>query len=201
MKKVGIMGGTFNPIHLGHMLIAENAYEAFSLDEILFIPTGNSYMKKNVLPTALRVKMTGLAIEDNPRFAMSTIEAEKEGNSYSCDTIREIKGKYPDNEYYFIVGADSLVYMDTWKNPEEIFANVHVIVASRNSNTSDEVMEKIKEYEDKYNAHISLLPIRNIDISSNEIRSRVKEGKSIRYLVHYKVVEFINKNGLYKDEV
>lgn len=197
-KRIGIMGGTFDPIHLGHMLIAENAFETFNLDEVLFIPSGNSYMKKDVSPSSLRVKMTGISIEDNPHFAMSTIEADRDGNSYTYETLQLLKEKYPDNEYYFIVGADSFVYMDQWKNPDIIFSLANILVASRIGNTIDELKEKALVYKEKYNAKIDFLSIKNVDISSTEIRNLIKEDRSIRYLVHVKLVEYIKKNNIYK---
>lgn len=200
MKKVGIMGGTFDPIHLGHMLIAENAYETYNLNEVLFVPTGLSHFKTSVLDAKTRAKMTGIAIEDNPHFAMSTIETDKDTYSYSYETIASLKKNNPDNEYYFIVGADSLLYMDQWKCPEKIFGEVPVLVASRNGSTSEEVKAKITELKEKFGADIRILPIKRLDISSTDIRNKVKEGKSIRYLVHYKVVEYINRHNLYKEE-
>ncbi|MBO7333503.1 MAG: nicotinate-nucleotide adenylyltransferase [Lachnospiraceae bacterium] len=200
-KRVGIMGGTFNPIHLGHLLIAESAYEAFDLDEILFIPCGKSHLKEDVLDAKTRISMIGEAIEDNPHFALSTIEVEREGYSYSYETIAELKAKNPHVEYYFIVGADSLMYMDNWMKPEGIFNEVTVLVASRKGTSVEELNKKIDELKAKYEkADIRVLPISNTDISSSEIRERVKEGKSIRYMVHYKVIEFINKNHIYSKE-
>ncbi len=198
-KKVGIMGGTFNPIHIGHMLIAENAYETFGLDEILFVPTGNSYMKENVLDKKTRITMTGISIEDNPHFALSTLEVEREGKSYSYETIETLKQKYPENTYYFIVGADSFVSMDTWKHPERIFAGCTVLVASRIGIDDSAIDEKIAEYAFKYGASVNKLPIRCVDISSSELRQRAKEGRSLRYQVHYRVNDYILKNNLYKD--
>lgn len=130
-KRVGIMGGTFDPIHLGHLIMAENAYEAFELDEILFVPTGVSYLKSNVLDAKTRISMIGEAISDNPHFALSTIEVERDGYSYSYETIKELQDANPNTDYFFIVGADSLMYMDKWKNPEQIFAKVPVLVAVR----------------------------------------------------------------------
>ena len=107
-KKVGIMGGTFNPIHLGHLIIAEEAFEAYDLDEVLFVPSGISYMKdpSEVLDAKKRVHMTGLAIEDNPHFALSTIEIDRDGNSYSYETLETLRKQNPNTEYYFLVGAD-----------------------------------------------------------------------------------------------
>lgn len=199
-KKVGIMGGTFNPIHLGHMLVAENAYEAYGLDEILFVPSGIPYMKEDVLDAKTRITMTGIAIEDNCHFALSTIEVDRDGNSYSYETIADLKKANPQTEYYFIVGSDSLFKMDKWKCPEKIFNEVVVLVAPRLGYSSDEMNERIAELKEKYNADIRVLPMNCVDISSTAIRDKVRNNKSLRYLVHYRVIEFIEKHKLYKNE-
>lgn len=199
-KKVGIMGGTFNPIHLGHMLVAENAYETFDLDEILFVPSGIPYMKEDVLDAKTRITMTGIAIEDNSHFALSTIEVDRDGNSYSYETIRDLKAANPNIEYYFIVGADSLFKMDKWMCPEKIFNEVVILVARRLGNDGPELDEKVNELKEKYNADIRMLPINCVDISSTNIREKIKNHKSIRYMVHYRVIEYINKNHIYCSE-
>lgn len=197
-KRVGIMGGTFNPIHLGHMIVAENAYESFNLDEVLFVPSGQSYMKENVLDPKTRITMTGISIEDNSHFALSTIEVERGGNSYSYETIRDLKTQRPDTDFFFIVGADSIMNMDKWMCPEKIFTEVTVLVAVRSGYPKEEVEAKIEEFKKLYGCEIFMIPIANVDISSTNIRDRVRAGKSIRYMVHYKVVEYINKNHIYE---
>lgn len=199
-KKVGIMGGTFNPIHLGHMLVAETAYETFDLDEILFVPSGIPYMKENVLDAKTRITMTGLAIEGNSHFALSTIEVDRDGNSYSYETIRDLKAANPNIEYYFIVGADSLFKMDKWMCPEKIFSEVIVLVARRPGHAEEELNAQIKELKEKYNADIRMLPINCVDISSTNIRDKVRNHQSIRYMVHDQVIEYINKNHIYWSE-
>lgn len=199
-KKVGIMGGTFNPIHLGHMLVAETAYETFDLDEILFVPSGIPYMKENVLDAKTRITMTGLAIEGNSHFALSTIEVDRDGNSYSYETIRDLKTANPNIEYYFIVGADSLFKMDKWKCPEKIFSEVIVLVARRPGHAEDELNAQIAALKEKYNADIRMLPINCVDISSTNIRDKVRNRQSIRYMVHDQVIEYINKNHIYLSE-
>ena len=125
-KRVGIMGGTFNPIHLGHLILAENAYEELQLDEVLFVPSGNPYMKdcSQVLDAKTRIDLVGEAIEDNSHFALSRIEVDRGGNSYSYETIAALKKDNPDTEYFFMVGADSLFMMDKWMCPEKIFGEV-----------------------------------------------------------------------------
>lgn len=124
LKKIGIMGGTFNPIHIGHLIIAEKAREQFGLDHVLFMPSGMPYMKdcREVLPGKTRTKMTELAIQSNLFFAISTIEVEREGRTYTYETLEYLRTQNPDTEYYFILGADSLWKIEEWKHPERIFA-------------------------------------------------------------------------------
>ncbi len=198
VKKVGIMGGTFNPIHFGHIEIAKSAYETFNLDEVLFIPNGSSYMKQNVLKVEDRVNMTALAIKDYQYFKLSKIEAERPGNSYSYETIKELKKENPLNKYFFIVGADSLMYMENWKHPELIFNEATVLVSSRNSTKINALNAKINELKVKFNSEIFLLPIKNIDISSSVIRKLVNENKSIDNLTDKKVIEYIKSHNLYR---
>ena len=121
-RRVGIMGGTFNPVHMGHLLLAENAYSMFSLDEILFIPSGCSYMKDQteILDGATRLHMTRLSIADNPHFSLSLAEMDQDGYTYTYHTLETLKREHPDTDYYFIIGADSLFNLHTWKNPERV---------------------------------------------------------------------------------
>jgi len=197
-KRVGIMGGIFNPIHLGHMLVAENAYETFNLDEVIFVPCGKSHMKECALDAKTRISMIGEGIQDNSHFALSTIEVDREGFSYSYETIVELKKYNPNTRYFFIVGADSLMKMDQWMNPDKIFSEVTVVVAPRLSVTNEQLLAKIEELKCKYeNTDIQILNGNYADISSTTIRNKIREGKSVRYMVHYKVIEYINKNHIY----
>lgn len=200
MKKTGILGGTFNPIHMAHLIIAEIALEEAELDEILFIPSGCSYLKDaaDILPAKERIHMTGLAIEDNPKFALSTIETDREGNSYTCDTLLELRERYPDQENYLIVGADNLFTMEEWKDPEVIFQNAKILAAVRGGKKRDDMEEKIRELKEKYGADITLLPIKHVDISSSMIREKVARGCSIRYMLPEGVRQYIIKNHFYE---
>lgn len=200
-KRVGIMGGTFNPIHLGHMIVAEQAYEQFELDEILFVPCNKSKMKECALDAKTRISMIGEGIQDNSHFALSTIEVDREGYSYTYETIAELKQRNPHTDYFVIVGADSLVSMDQWQCPEKIFSEVTVIVAARQGVSHDELLATIEKLKSEYKGtDIRILPINSVDVSSTVIRNRVKAGKSIRYMCHYKVIEYINKNHIYMEE-
>lgn len=202
-KKVGIIGGTFNPIHLGHLLLAEHAYEEYQLDEILFIPSGISYFKdpKTVLDKKKRITLTGEAIEDNPHFALSTIEADRPGNSYTCETLVELKRMNPDVQYYLIVGADSLFEIEAWKEPESIMRNAVILVAVRGDQGTEALQQKADELMKHYQAEIHVLTCPYIEISSTDIRNRIKEGKSIRYMVTEQTEKYIKKHNLYQDEV
>ena len=199
-KKVGIMGGTFNPIHIGHLILAEAAYEAYNLDEVLFVPSGHSYMKdqSEILDAKKRVHMTGLAIEDNPHFALSTIEIDRDGNSYSYETLETLRKQNPNTEYYFIVGADTLFALETWKHPEILLPSCTILAAVRDG-VSMEKMQKQADYlEEKFGGSIKLLPTSNIEISATDIRKRLFENRDAKYIVPDAVLQFIHKNGLYQ---
>ena len=200
MKKVGILGGTFNPVHMAHLIIAEIAREEAGLDDILFIPSGCSYLKdaSDILPAKDRIHMTGLAIEDNSHFALSPSEIDRGGTSYTCDTLLELKHRYPDQEYYLIVGADNLFTMEEWKDPEVIFGNAKILAAVRGSKKRADMEEKIAELKEKYHADITLLHVSHVDISSSLIREKIAQGLSIRYMLPEKVREYIIKNHFYE---
>ena len=202
MKKVGILGGKLNPVHMAHLIIAEIAREEAGLDDILFIPSGCSYLKdaSDILPAKDRIHMTGLAIEDNSHFALSTIEIDRGGNSYTCDTLLELKHRYPDQEYYLIVGADNLFTMEEWKDPEVIFGNAKILAAVRGSKKRADMEEKIAELKEKYHADITLLHVSHVDISSSLIREKIAQGLSIRYMLPEKVREYIIKNHFYENK-
>lgn len=198
--RTGILGGTFDPIHLGHLITAENALDGAGLDRVILMPTGCSYFKEDQKVTApqLRYEMTRLAAGDNPRLVVSDMETTRSGNSYTADTLRELRETYPDDELYYIVGADTLVLMSLWRAPEEIFSLCHVLVETRPDEIAGKgLLEEIEALRDKYGADITILPARNIAISSTEIRSRVRDGLSIRYLVPAAVENFIREQGLY----
>ncbi len=201
-KKAGIMGGTFNPIHNGHLLLAETAREFLGLDEVIFIPSGNSYMKDtaSMLDGETRAHMVSLAIEKNAYYSMSLMEVNREGPTYTCDTLAELKRLYPDKEFYFIAGADTLLTLESWREPGFVLENCIMAVEVRGTGTEKRLKEKADELAGKYQADIRLLPVRYMDISSSEIRQRCREGRSIRYMVPENVFAYIDRNGLYKND-
>lgn len=199
MKKIGIMGGTFNPIHFGHLFLAENAYEQIGLDQILFMPSKNPPHKEKPYQVTeqQRVEMVSLAIADNPHFALSTFELERNGYTYTADTLTLLKKENPEKEYYFIVGADSLFMMHQWYQPQTVFSLCTVVAAGRN-NVEPQILQQQADYlRQQYQARILLLDMPTIQIASEEIRERIKEGRSVRYYLPEGVIEFINKNKLY----
>lgn len=200
-KRVGIMGGTFNPIHIGHLIIAEAAYEAYDLDEVLFVPSGVSYMKdqSEILDAKKRVHMTGLAIEDNPHFALSTIEIDRDGNSYSYETLETLRKQNPNTEYFFLVGSDTLFALETWKHPEILLPSCTILVAVRNGVPMEKMQEHAKYLEEKFGGSIQLLTTPNIEISATDIRNRIAANRNVKYFVPDSVLQFIEKNNLYKN--
>jgi len=200
-KLVGIMGGTFNPIHMGHLLLAEYAYNEFGLDEVVFIPTGISYLKDSsiVADKSLRYEMTRDAIADNPHFSLSDIEVNKEGNSYTYETLLALKEQNPQVIYHLIIGADSLLQIESWKNSDIIFKEAVIIAAMRGDSDNEVIGHKASELMDKYKANIKIMNFPSVDISSTDIRDRVKKGLGIRYLVTDSTVDYIKEHNLYKD--
>ncbi len=200
-KRVGIMGGTFDPVHNGHLIIAEMALENFELDEILFVPSGIPWLKdvSKVLNKKTRVSLTGIAIEDNPNFALSTIEIDREGNSYSYETVEELKKSNPDTDYYFIMGADSLFDVEIWKNPEILMKNCTLLVAVRDDYDQQQMRDRVSYLVHKYQAKIELLATPRVDISSTMIRERIAAGKCVRYMLPDPVIEYIKKMQLYQN--
>lgn len=193
------MGGTFNPIHNGHLALARKAKEQFALDEILFMPCGEPYMKaaQKVEPKQIRADMTALAVQEEPYFCLSTMEIEHSGNTYTYETLERLKQENPDTEYYFILGADNLFHITKWAKPERIFANCRLLAAVRDDKTVADMEEQIAYLEQTYQAVIFLLKIDCMDISSSMIRRKVADGISIEADVPASVKAYIEEKGLY----
>lgn len=197
-KRIGIMGGTFDPIHIGHLVIAEYAYEQFQLEEVMFMPSANPPHKFSIHTNQeQRKEMIMCGIEDNPHFSLSLIEYERKGMTYTVDTLCELSSLYPHNKYFFIIGADSFYQLEKWHKPEVLFQYAHFLVATRNGQTYDIMEEHKKKLEKKYGAKINFLYVPALEISSSEIRRRIGEGKSTTYFLTEKVMKYIEDNGLY----
>lgn len=199
MKKVGIMGGTFNPIHNAHLILAQEAYYQFELDKVLFMPTKNPPHKKkqDLASDEHRKNMISVAINENPNFELSTFEMDREGTTYTAETLRLLHHMDKDTEYYFILGGDSLMNITSWREPEAIFSMATIVAAARNGFTKTEIDKQCSMLEREYHATIFRLEIPTIEISSKFIRERCASNESIRYYVPETVFEYINQHKLY----
>lgn len=200
MKKIGIMGGTFNPVHNGHLLIAENAYEQLGLDEVRFIPTGRSPHKQGqeILSGRHRLRMVELAIEGNPAFLADDRELRSEELSYSYVTLQKMHEAAPEDELYFIMGGDSLRDFKTWYHPEGICAYAVLVAAIRDDCDRTHLMSYAQELNQLYSADVRLIQTPNLSVTSSELRRRVAAGESIRYQVPEAVRVYIEENHLYR---
>ena len=199
------MGGTFNPIHYAHLLLAENAREQFGLDRIIFIPSGQPYMKvqkedENVPSGELRYQMVKMAIQENPYFTCSRIEIDRPGKTYTVDTLHELQKMYPGDELFFIMGADSLLSMESWYQFEDIFQMAAILVTVRDDTDEKELTDVITRMKSKYLADIRMVMTGRMDISSTMIREKIKTGKSVRYLLPEDCVEYICLKNLYSQQ-
>lgn len=200
MNKIGILGGTFNPIHYGHLLLAENAYQQFQLDKILVMPTKNPQYRtiSSDISEKDRCQMISLAIEDNPHLQLSYEELNREGATYTVDTLSIMKEKCSEQDIYFIMGADSLFHLETWKSADKILSLCHIIAAPRISQSTSEIESQIDYLMAKYeDADIHLLNTPNLDISSHGIRKRIRGEQTIRYLLPKNVEDYIRTHKLY----
>lgn len=197
MIKTGIMGGTFNPIHNAHLIIAEYAREQFELDSVWFMTSGNPPHKRDerIEDAHIRQEMVRAAIENNPYFEVCSYEVDKQSYSYTAQTLEEFSKRYTDREFYFIIGADSLYKIMQWYKPEVITSHCTLLVFARRG--TKRLKELAQKRAEVLNADIRIIDSPMIDISSSMIRERIAQGKSIRYLVPDSTERYIRKNGLY----
>lgn len=198
--KLGVMGGTFDPIHLGHLAMAESAREIFQLEEILFIPSARPPHKveKKIESQAHRLMMTFLATKSNDFFHVSPMEMLREGFSYTLDTVNELYREYgEETELFFIIGSDSMADLSGWHKADELVGKVHFLAAARPGMNAD--FDKVKKFFGKDGEeHIHKFETPGFEISSTNIRERIKNGRSIKYLVPEEVEEYIYREQLYK---
>lgn len=200
--KIGIMGGTFNPIHNGHLIIAEQARQEYQLDLVLFIPAGVPPHKRqdSILDSSLRSEMIQLAIQSNPHFQLDTREVDSQEISYTYLTLGSLSEQYPDAKLYFIMGEDSIYAVSSWRRPQDIFTLATILVATRNDSSNISRMEsQICKITKQYSCSLELIHSPSVMISSSDIRSRVANNQSIRYLVPDSVAQYINDHDLYKN--
>lgn len=199
MRRIGIMGGTFNPIHSVHLIMAQVAYNQFQLDKIVFMPSKHPPHKDNsvIVSDEHRTRMIQLAIDGNNHFEFSDFELRREGTTYTSDTLTELKKQNSDTEYYFIIGGDSLEQLENWHEPEVIFEKCHILAARRGQLSKKAFRKKVRYYKEKYNADIQLIEMENIHISSQGIREHIEKKQPFSYYCPDKVSKYIAYHGLY----
>ena len=185
MRRIGILGGTFDPVHNGHLLLGEQAYREYGLDEIWFMPSHVPPHKKDhrITDGAARIRMLELATESIPYFTVSDFEMGREGNTYTAQTLALLKEAYPDIEVYFIIGADSLYQLESWYHPEQVMAQAVLLVSGRTYEDGGVPLEdKVAYFNEKYNA---------------DIRKKAAEGRDLSKDMPAAVAEYIRETGLY----
>ena len=199
-RKIGILGGTFDPIHNAHLLLGESAREQFGLDRVIYIPNNLAHMphRSEVSGAEERYQMVKMAINDNPYFTCSRLEIDKPDGSYTVDTIADLKKMYPGDELYLILGADSVLGIDSWYRSSELLKSCIIVAATRNDDDVEALDKKRRELQNIYGADVRILNFNRIDISATDIRERIRKGRSVRYMLPDGCIEFICIKGLYK---
>jgi nicotinate-nucleotide adenylyltransferase len=189
-RRVGVMGGTFDPIHHGHLVAASEVAQSFGLDEVVFVPTGVPWQKGPVSPAEHRYLMTVIATASNPQFTVSRVDIDRPGPTYTIDTLRDLKEERPEDELYFISGADAIAQILTWRDADQLWKLAHFVAVSRPGHElSVTGLPK---------GDVSLLEVPALAISSTDCRSRVSRGFPVWYLVPDGVVQYISKHHLYR---
>ena len=188
--KIGVMGGTFDPIHHGHLVAASEVAQSFGLDEVVFVPTGIPYQKTAAASQENRYLMTVIATAANPNFTVSRVEIDRQGPTYTIDTLRDLHAERPDAELYFISGADAITQILDWKDVAELWSLAHFVAVTRPGHPL--TISGLPESD------VSLLEVPALAISSTDCRSRVSRGYPVWYLVPDGVVQYISKHHLYR---
>ena len=194
---VGVMGGTFNPIHIGHLVTAEEALFAFGLDEVVFVPAGRPWQKErvDVAESEHRYLMAVIATASNSHFRVSRIEIDRPGPTFTVETLRALRAELGEVELFFITGADAILQILTWKDPKEVLSEARFIAATRPGYDLDRLE---KELPEGFGDRVHILEIPALAISSTDVRRRVREGRPVRYLLPEGVARYIEKNDLYR---
>ncbi|WP_252232440.1 nicotinate-nucleotide adenylyltransferase [Clostridium sp. ZBS15] len=200
MKRYGIIGGTFDPIHYGHLYIAYEAKKQLNLNNVIFMPAGNPPHKegKKVTDALLRYDMVKKAIEDFSGFSISNYEIEKKGLSYTYETLEHFKDN--DVELFFITGADCLMDIETWESADKILSLSNLVVFSRGGFSNKKLIKQKEYIEKKYSVNIIALPLKRLEISSTDIRKRIKDKERVDFFVPQPIIKLIEENRLYKEE-
>jgi nicotinate-nucleotide adenylyltransferase len=203
MGNIGIMGGTFDPIHNGHLMLGEQAYEEYQLDEVWFMPSGHPPHKKNqkITDPDIRLTMTQLAIKGKTGLVCSDFEVRRNGSTYTAQTLRLLREAYPQHQYFFIIGADSLYEIENWYEPDQVLSQAVILAARREYEDAHLSMEQqIAFLGTRYKADIRILHCKEMDISSAMLRERIAGGLSVSEYVPPKVLAYIKDQGLYQEK-
>ena len=190
--RVGVMGGTFDPVHHGHLVAASEVAQWFDLDEVVFVPTGEPWQKTEVSPSEHRYLMTVIATASNPRFTVSRVDIDRDGPTYTIDTLRDLKAQRPDAELFFITGADAIAQILSWRDHDELWDLAHFVAVSRPGH--------VLNTDGLPSDDVSQLEIPALSISSTDCRDRVQRGHPVWYLVPDGVVQYIAKHHLYRSK-
>ncbi|WP_084477143.1 nicotinate-nucleotide adenylyltransferase [Actinokineospora enzanensis] len=193
-RRIGVMGGTFDPVHHGHLVAASEVQARFELDEVIFVPTGVPWQKdeREVSAAEDRYLMTVVATASNPRFSVSRVDIDRDGRTFTVDTLRDLGERYPDDRLFFITGADALEQILSWHRADELFTLAHFVGVTRPGyNLADTHLPS---------GSVSLIEVPALAISSTDCRARVAAGQPVWYLVPDGVVQYISKRGLYAAE-
>ena len=190
--RIGVMGGTFDPIHNGHLVAASEVAHSFNLDEVVFVPTGEPWQKQHVSPSEHRYLMTVIATASNPNFTVSRVDIDRDGPTYTIDTLRDLKQERPDAELFFITGADAVAQILSWRDHDELWDLAHFVAVSRPGH--------VLSTDGLPSEDVSQLEVPALSISSTDCRDRVADGEPVWYLVPDGVVQYIAKHHLYRSK-
>ena len=201
-KRIGVLGGSFDPLHYGHLILAEQIRQEADLDQVLLVPAYVNPFKEEVPPAEgkHRMAMLKLAVSDHKFFEISDIELQREGPSYTYDTLAALKEtQYPDDDLYFIMGTDSFYALEHWHKAEELIRNFGFLIGMRRGYDEEQLKATIARLKEQYPMRAEYYQIPELEISSTEIKQRIRDGKSVRFMLPDKVIEYIQENELYLD--
>ena len=198
--RTGIFGGTFDPVHIGHLAVAERVYCDLDLERVILVPTNISPFKAGQVSSVgeHRLKMLKLAIRDNPHLAVSDIELRRGGTSYTVDTMELLRGQYPDDEFYFIMGMDSFLELNGWKGVDRLVELCQLVVVTRPGYELPEEQKRLLSLPSSVWQQTRFIEVHGLDIAATELRERIRRGESVRYLLPSEVENYIHENSIYR---